>query len=87
MYQSTVSMQGQTTIPVAIRNQLGLVPGARMVWETVKDKLGVRYVRITPASVLTLKSLRGIGKDLYKKYGNGQKYLAQERAAWDKKSI
>lgn len=86
MYQSTVSIQGQTTIPVQIRDQFGLIPGAQMVWETAQDQLGVRYVRITPASVLTLKSLRGVGKDLYKKYGTGRKYLAQERAAWDKKS-
>ncbi len=87
MYQSTVSVQGQTTIPVQIRDELGLVPGAQMIWETIRNQLGVNYVRITPASVQTLKSLRGIGKNLYKKYGTGQKYLAQERAAWDKKSI
>ncbi len=86
MYQSTVSVQGQTTIPIQIRDQLGLVPGAQMMWETVQDQLGVKYVRITPASILTLKSLRGIGKSLYKKYGTGQKYLARERATWDKKS-
>ncbi|MDP1743378.1 MAG: hypothetical protein Q8L51_01170 [Candidatus Amesbacteria bacterium] len=87
MYQSTLSIQGQTTVPVQIRNELGLVAGAQMVWETIKDRLGVKYVRITPASTVMLKSLRGIGKDLYKKYGGGQKYLVQERSAWDKKSI
>ena len=87
MYQSTVSIQGQTTIPVQIRDELGLTPGTRMVWETVQNYLGVNYVRITPASIQSLKSLRGIGKDLYKKYGSGRKYLARERASWDKKSI
>lgn len=86
MYQSTVSVQGQTTIPIQIRDQLGLVPGAQMMWETVQDQLGVKYVRITPASILTLKSLRGIAKNLYKKYGTGQKYLARERDTWDKES-
>lgn len=87
MYQSTVSIQGQTTIPIQIRDEWGLVSGAQMVWETIQDKLGVKYVRITPASTKMLKSLRGVGKDLYKKYGNGQKYLMQERASWDKKSV
>ena len=87
MYQSTVSIQGQTTIPIQIRNELGLVPSSRMVWETIENKLGVKYVQITPASTLALKSLKGIARGLYKKYGNGQKYLIQERAAWDKKSI
>lgn len=87
MYQSTVSIQGQTTIPIQIRDQLGLIPGAQMVWETIQDQLGVKYVRITPASAIALKSLKGIGRDLYKKYGTGQKYLAQERASWDQKSI
>lgn len=86
MYQSTVSIQGQTTIPIQIRDQLGLVPGALMVWETVQDQLGVSYVRITPSSIQMLKSLRGIGNGLYKKYGSGEKYLAEERATWDKKS-
>lgn len=87
MYQSTVSIQGQTTIPIQIRDQLGLVPGAQMVWETIQNNLGMKYVRITPASTAMLKSLRGIGKGLYKKYGTGQKYLTQEKAAWDKRSI
>lgn len=86
MYQSTVSIQGQTTIPIQIRDQLGLIPGALMVWETVQDQLGVSYVRITPSSIQTLKSLRGIGRDLYKRYGSGEKYLKEERATWDKKS-
>jgi bifunctional DNA-binding transcriptional regulator/antitoxin component of YhaV-PrlF toxin-antitoxin module len=86
MYQSTVSIQGQTTIPIQIRDQLGLIPGAQMVWETVQDQLGVSYVRITPSSIQTLKSLRGIGKDLYKKYDSGEKYLEEERLMWDKKS-
>ena len=45
------------------------------------------YARITPDSILTIKSLRGIGKSLYKKYGTGQKYLGQERYTWNKKSI
>lgn len=87
MYQSTVSIQGQTTIPIQIRDQLGLLPGSRMVWETLQDQLGVKRIRITPASVKMIKSLRGVGKNLYKKYGSGQDYLSQERAAWDTKSI
>lgn len=87
MYQSTVSIQGQTTIPASIRNELGLEPGHRMLWETAQDQLGVPYIRIIPASITTLKSLRGIGKTLYKKYGSGKQYLDAERASWDKKSI
>lgn len=87
MYQSTVSIQGQTTIPVQIRDQLGLLPGSRMVWETLQDQLGIKRVRITPASAKTIMSLRGVGKDLYKKYGSGQNYLSQERTSWDEKSI
>ncbi len=86
MYESTVSIQGQTTIPVQIRNQLGLVTGARMIWETIQDKLGVTYVRITPGSAVAIKSLRGIGRNVYKKYGTGRNYLLQEKASWDKKS-
>lgn len=87
MYQSTVSIQGQTTIPVQIRDQLGLLPGSRMVWETWPDQLGIKRVRITPASAKTIRSLRGAGKDLYKKYGSGQNYLSRERTSWDEKSI
>ena len=84
MYQSTVSVQGQTTIPVQIRDELGLTSGAQMVWDSVQDKLGIKYIRITPVSTMTLKSLRGIGREMYKKYGGGRKHLAKERAAWDK---
>ncbi len=87
MYQSTVSIQGQTTIPIQIRDELDLRPGVQMVWDSIQDRLGIKYVRITPVSTMTLKSLRGIGREMYKKYGGGRKHLARERASWDKKSI
>ena len=87
MYQSTLSIQGQTTIPAPIRDQLGLEAGYKMLWETIKDRLGIDYIKITLTSPTSLKSLRGVGKKLYQKYGSGNKYLALERASWDKKSI
>ena len=34
-------------------------------------------------STMTLKSLRGIGREMYKNMV-GRKHLAKERAAWDK---
>ena len=86
MYISSVSSQGQTTIPVKIRRSLELKPNSPLTWHLIKDEAGLEYAQVTSPSSKVLRSLRGIAKAYYKKYGSGQNYLHQERASWDKKS-
>lgn len=83
MQISTLSNQGQTTIPALIREQLDLKPGQAIKWQVVKDSAGVIYIKMRPLSKKIIKSLKGIAKKHYQKIGGGQAYLEQERASWD----
>lgn len=83
IYTSTVSSQNQVTIPAKVRKQLGLSSGQTLVWQLSTDSLGVPQVIAKPGTVQSLKQLRGVAKDLYKKYGGGKKALDQERNSWD----
>ncbi len=85
MNTSVVSSQGQTTIPVEIRSQLGITTGSAINWTVDLHKMhGVPTATITTSSVTSIKSLRGVAKNTYKKYGGAEKYLQAERASWDK---
>ena len=55
METSTLTRKGQTTIPRAVRERLGLKPGDRIGFEFV----GEREVRLLPRN-LTVKDLRGM---------------------------
>ena len=83
MENSTVSTQGQTTIPVSIRRYLDLKPNQQLAWQVCEDTSGVRYVKISAPSREVIESLKGIAKQTYKKYGGGKQYIAKESASWE----
>lgn len=83
MYQSIVSKQGQTTIPSKIRDAMQIEPGTKLNWGIARDYLGRKQIKVSYPTDESIRALRGIAKDLYKKYGGGDKYLEQERASWD----
>lgn len=56
MEQSTITAKGQTTIPKAIREHLGLMPGSKMRFLVGHDG------RVTILPVLPAAALRGIVK-------------------------
>ena len=85
MHTSSVSSQGQTTIPSSVRAYLNLHPGKSLIWEQATDEAGVKHIKVYPSGIDYLLSLKGIAKDYYRKYGGGANYLKQERASWDKK--
>lgn len=52
MSESTITAKGQTTVPAAVRERIGAVPGTRLVWHTMPD--GTTIVRAKSASLLDL---------------------------------
>ena len=51
-----------------------------------KQTISIKNKTVVSKTPTTLKSLRGVGKVMYKKYGSGKNYLTTERAIWDKNS-
>jgi len=52
MQESTITAKGQTTIPVQIRERIGVAPGTRLVWHVMPD--GGVIVRAKTGSILDL---------------------------------
>jgi AbrB family looped-hinge helix DNA binding protein len=79
---STLSSQGQITLPVKVRKLLDLKPGEQLSWLVKKMKDGT-------ASLIGIKKGRwpedyyGIAKNHYKRYGGVDAYLKRERDSWD----
>ncbi len=56
MTTSTVTDKGQTTVPLEIRQALGIAPRQRLVWESRKD--GSAVVRAIPSVMELAGSLK-----------------------------
>ena len=55
MAESTITAKGQTTVPAQVREQIGAVPGTRLVWHVMRD--GSVIVRARTKSILDLAGL------------------------------
>ena len=52
MSESTITAQGQTTVPAPVRAHIGATPGTRLVWHVLPD--GGIIVRAKNKSILDL---------------------------------
>lgn len=52
MSESTITAKGQTTVPLQVREEVGAVPGTRLVWHVMPD--GSVIVRAKTKSVLDM---------------------------------
>lgn len=57
MTESTITAKGQTTVPAEVREQVGAVPGTRLVWHVLPD--GSIIVR---AKTRSLRDMAGMLK-------------------------
>ncbi len=55
MAESTITAKGQTTVPAQVREQIGAVPGTRLVWHVMPD--GSVIVRAKTESILDLAGI------------------------------
>lgn len=52
MSESTITAKGQTTVPAAIRERIGAMPGTRLAWHVMPD--GSIVVRAKTKALLDL---------------------------------
>jgi AbrB family looped-hinge helix DNA binding protein len=52
MHESTITAKGQTTVPVGIRERVGVKPGSRLVWHVLPN--GTLIVRAKIGKILDL---------------------------------
>ncbi len=83
-HTSTISAQGQLTIPASIRSHLGVSAGSLVVWRIELNSLGLPQVIVQAGTTQALKRLRGVGKKLYQSAGGGKQVLKAERDAWNR---
>ncbi len=81
MSKTTLSSKNQIVVPKEVREKLKLVPGAKISIYPVDDNHAI----LTRQSEDYVKSLRGLGKEVWQALGGADKYIKEERAAWDKK--
>jgi len=66
-YTATITQKGQVTIPVAIRNHLGLQASSKLIFSIEEEKIMAQPVKVD------LLSLYGSLKSKYKKPANLKK--------------
>jgi AbrB family looped-hinge helix DNA binding protein len=58
----TLTTKGQVTIPQAIRERLGLLPGTRVVFDVVGDSVRIRRADVQARGRALVAHLRGVGR-------------------------
>ena len=77
---TTVSTKYQIVIPKRIRQKLEIAPGMKLHIEVIDKESAVLHIK----KIDVVKSLRGLGKEVWKSLGGADTYIKQERKAWDK---
>ncbi len=55
MMESTIGAKGRTTVPSEVREQVGAMPGTRLVWHVMQD--GRILVRAKATSILDMAAM------------------------------
>ncbi|MHB0876433.1 MAG: AbrB/MazE/SpoVT family DNA-binding domain-containing protein [Anaerolineae bacterium] len=74
-----LSERNQMVLPREARAALGLQPGDHVL-VVIDDG----EVRLMPAPADWAGHMRGLGKEMWQSLGGGDRFLAEERSAWDR---
>ncbi len=80
MSSPSLSSKYQIVIPRDVRRAMHLTAGTRIWIQSIDSDRAILVKE--PAD--HVKSMKGMGKDVWKKLGGGASYLKNERAVWDK---
>lgn len=80
MSSPIISSKYQIVIPREVRRAMRLTAGARLWIQSIDADRAVLVKE--PAD--HVKSMKGIGKDVWKSLGGATSYLKNERTVWDK---
>ncbi len=73
-----LSKRNQMVLPKAARQALGVDPGGRVL-VIVQDQ----RVRLLPEPENWTEYVYGLGEDMWTALGGGERFLQEERAAWE----
>ncbi len=82
MSSPILSSKYQIVIPREVRRAMHLTAGTRLWIQSIDADRAV----LIKEPVDHVKSMEGIGKEIWKSLGGGTSYLKNERTVWDKKS-
>lgn len=82
MAKVKLSSKNQIVIPSEVRETLNLRKGASISLYAVDDSHAILMKH--PAKGNYVESMRGLGKEVWKKLGGVDKYIKDERDSWDK---
>ncbi|OGE82422.1 MAG: hypothetical protein A3B10_03025 [Candidatus Doudnabacteria bacterium RIFCSPLOWO2_01_FULL_44_21] len=83
MSKTTLSSKNQIVVPKDVRERLNLKSGSKILLYPMDETHAI----LTTQSEDYVKSLRGLGKEVWDALGGADKYIKEERASWDKKSV
>jgi bifunctional DNA-binding transcriptional regulator/antitoxin component of YhaV-PrlF toxin-antitoxin module len=78
MQSVKISSKNQIVIPAKYLKFMGLRHGARMIAYMVDES----RIMLSKQPVDYIESMRGLGKEVWKKLGGTDKYLKGERDSW-----
>lgn len=81
MATSKLSIKYQIVVPRAVRQQLKLRAGMRVYITPLND----RRALLTAMDDDPVRSLEGLGQDIWKKLGGTHRYMRKERSTWKRK--
>ena len=58
----TLTSKGQVTIPLEIRQELGLLPGTRVVFDVVGDSVRIRKAKEQGRGAALVDHMRAVGR-------------------------
>jgi AbrB family looped-hinge helix DNA binding protein len=80
MTTTTLSSKYQIVIPKAIRQKMNLKAGMPITLYSLDEGRAILVKQ--PKKIV--KTLRGLGKEVWQSLGGADTYIKQERASWDK---
>lgn len=78
-----LSRKYQIVVPREVRRKMKIDAGSRLGVHPIDEQRAIllKY----PENYVA--ALRGLGKEVWQTLGGGARYIKQERASWDKKSV
>lgn len=80
---TTITSQGQVTIPKKVREALGVSLGHKLTWEIDYSSPGQPAISLIASPNHTIVKLWGIAQEASRQYGSAMTQLENERNSWD----
>ncbi len=83
MLKTRLSSKNQIVIPKEAREKTKLQSGNNLFVHVIDQD----HIMLSKEPVDHVKALEGLGKEVWQALGGADKYIKEERASWDRKSL